>query len=57
MILRLYQPGLVMLCKTQPGCPALPAEGMVPSTEEGQATLETSAGLAAQAGGMFQSSS
>lgn len=47
MTLGLHQPGL-MLCKTQPNCLAPLAE--VPSTDEGQAKLETSAGLATQAG-------
>lgn len=50
MIPGLQHPGLMMLCKAQPNRPALLAEEMVPSTEEGQAKLETSAGLAAQAG-------
>lgn len=50
MVPGLHQPGLMMLCKAQPNCPALLAGEMVPSTEEGQAKLETSAGLATQAG-------
>lgn len=43
MILGLHQPGLI-LCKTHPNCLAPLAEEMVPSTDEGQAKLETSAG-------------
>lgn len=50
MTLALHQPGPMLLCKSQPNCPALLAQEMVPSTEEGQAELETSTGLAAQAG-------
>lgn len=49
MILGLHQPGLI-LCKTQPNCLAAPAEETVPSTDEGRAQVENSAGLAARAG-------
>ena len=49
MTLGLHQPGLI-LCKTQPNCLAPLAEETDPSTDEGQAKLETSAGLATQAG-------
>lgn len=49
MILGLHQPGLI-ICKTQPNCLVSLAEETLPSTDEGQAKLETSAGLAAQAG-------